>query len=179
MKCTATAKSTGEQCGRHALAGARVCKVHGGGAPQVRDAAARAVLEQEARQVWAATTHAPVNDPLTELAALAGEVREWKELLKGMVGDLTSLGYRGMTEQIRHQVALYSDAVKQLTVVLTAIAKLNIDSRLVAIGEQQTALVLAALEAGLDAAEVTDIARHRARSATARHLELVMGGQPA
>ena len=40
MKCSATSKSTGESCKRHAIAGGTVCRVHGGAAPQVRKAAA-------------------------------------------------------------------------------------------------------------------------------------------
>ncbi len=36
MRCTARAKSTGEQCQRNAMAGGKVCRVHGGAAPQVR-----------------------------------------------------------------------------------------------------------------------------------------------
>ena len=35
-QCTATAKSTGERCTRHALIGGFVCGFHGGNAPQVK-----------------------------------------------------------------------------------------------------------------------------------------------
>lgn len=42
-RCTAKAKSTGERCKRRPIIGGTVCKVHGGGAPQVK-AAARARL---------------------------------------------------------------------------------------------------------------------------------------
>lgn len=42
-QCTARAKSTGVRCARSAIAGATICRVHGGAAPQVR-AAARARL---------------------------------------------------------------------------------------------------------------------------------------
>jgi hypothetical protein len=38
-QCHAKAKATGQQCARHAIAGATVCRVHGGGAPQVREKA--------------------------------------------------------------------------------------------------------------------------------------------
>lgn len=44
-KCTAKAKSTGNPCQRDAIAGATVCQVHGGSAPQVREAARRRLLE--------------------------------------------------------------------------------------------------------------------------------------
>jgi len=45
ISCTATAKSTGEQCGNPPIPGGTVCTFHGGGAPQVRAASARRVLE--------------------------------------------------------------------------------------------------------------------------------------
>lgn len=60
-QCTATAKSTGEQCQRAAIKGSNVCHVHGGAAPQVkkkaeerlREAAAPAItdLDQTRREV--------------------------------------------------------------------------------------------------------------------------------
>jgi len=36
MRCTATAKTTGERCRRGAIHGGTVCKKHGGAAPQVK-----------------------------------------------------------------------------------------------------------------------------------------------
>lgn len=38
-QCTAKAKSTGKPCTRKANAGTNVCQVHGGSAPQVKEAA--------------------------------------------------------------------------------------------------------------------------------------------
>ena len=40
MRCTSPAKTTGKQCRRGAIHGGTVCKKHGGGAPQVKKAAA-------------------------------------------------------------------------------------------------------------------------------------------
>ena len=45
-RCTAKAKSTGDQCKNAPIHGATVCKYHGAGAPQVKAAAARRVLEE-------------------------------------------------------------------------------------------------------------------------------------
>lgn len=42
--CTATAHATGQRCRRAPVAGATVCQVHGGKAPQVQRAAARRAL---------------------------------------------------------------------------------------------------------------------------------------
>lgn len=38
-ECRATCKRSGKPCQRHAIAGATVCRVHGGAAPQVKEAA--------------------------------------------------------------------------------------------------------------------------------------------
>ena len=43
--CTATAKATGLRCQRAPIAGATVCRVHGGAAPQVQRKAAERIAE--------------------------------------------------------------------------------------------------------------------------------------
>ena len=45
-RCTAKAKSTEHQCKNAPIHGATVCRYHGAGAPQVKAAAARRVLEE-------------------------------------------------------------------------------------------------------------------------------------
>ena len=44
-RCTAKSKSTGDRCKNPPIPGGRVCRVHGGAAPQVKAAAATRVLE--------------------------------------------------------------------------------------------------------------------------------------
>lgn len=39
VRCRAQSKTTGEQCGQPAIRGGAVCRYHGGGAPQVKEAA--------------------------------------------------------------------------------------------------------------------------------------------
>lgn len=62
-QCTATAKSTGEQCQRAAVKGATVCPVHGGSAPQVKDKA------QERLNQMADTVTADMQQVAEDLAA--------------------------------------------------------------------------------------------------------------
>ena len=45
MKCSAKAKSSGNQCRRDAISGGTVCQVHGGAAPQVKRKAAERIAE--------------------------------------------------------------------------------------------------------------------------------------
>jgi hypothetical protein len=66
-RCTATAKASGEQCLRPAIPGGSVCRKHGGGAPQVKAAADRRILE--------------ASESIKEL--LPAAVRELKRLLEG------------------------------------------------------------------------------------------------
>ena len=43
-RCTANAKSTGDRCRKRPIPGGRVCKTHGGGAPQVQRSARQRLL---------------------------------------------------------------------------------------------------------------------------------------
>ena len=45
LRCSATSKTTGQPCKGLAIAGGKVCRMHGGSAPQVRAAAAFRVME--------------------------------------------------------------------------------------------------------------------------------------
>ncbi|MEV8615889.1 hypothetical protein AB0383_49755 [Amycolatopsis sp. NPDC051373] len=150
MQCKGTSKRTGERCRRSPIPGGLVCHFHGGGAPQVRQAAAVNLAEHDARRVWAATDHPPVDNPLEELQLLAGEVVGWKELMRNRIAELQSIGYKGMTsEQIRAEVQLYTSAVDQLGRLLTSIGRLAIDERLAVVSATQAAMVAAAIDAAL------------------------------
>jgi hypothetical protein len=63
--CTARAKSTGKACTRPAIPGGRVCRFHGGAAPQVREAARQrlAALASLAIAKMATILNAKKNDP--------------------------------------------------------------------------------------------------------------------
>jgi len=50
-RCTATANRTGKRCGLARIPGTTVCSVHGGSAPQVREAGQRRVAEARAREL--------------------------------------------------------------------------------------------------------------------------------
>jgi hypothetical protein len=72
VRCSATAKTTGERCRRHAVAGAAVCAKHGGAAPQVARRARRRLLDAFARRALWRIGAGPRPDP--ETLALAGRV---------------------------------------------------------------------------------------------------------
>ncbi|PYG00178.1 hypothetical protein SAMN05216184_104117 [Georgenia satyanarayanai] len=88
QQCSATAKSTGQQCARQAIAGGTVCRVHGGATQRARAAAARRVAEQQA---LAAVTTLGLPRDISPTEALLEEVR-WTaghvQWLRGKVQEL-------------------------------------------------------------------------------------------
>jgi hypothetical protein len=94
-QCQAIVASTGEQCKKMAIAGGTVCRSHGGGAPQVKAAAARNVVKES---LFAELTGhqkilgSPIySDPVTilyDLIALsAGHVAWYKMMVEKLIPD--------------------------------------------------------------------------------------------
>lgn len=173
-RCTAR-RTDGEPCGNRPLKGQTVCKFHGGAAPQAKAAAARRRVEADARQVLAELGVSPVGDPLEALLKLAGQVLAWQAATAALVNQLDGIRYRGANgaEQLRAEVALYERAMDRAVSVLSAIARLNIDERLVAVTEKQADAMVGAVNAALAAAGVDGDQAAKARVAAARHLRLV------
>ena len=172
QRCIATAKRSGQRCGRAAVPGATVCRFHGGAAPQVMAAAAVRVAEEQARRELARLNLPPVEDPLTELARVAAEVVAWKDAIGAKVNELTSLRYEADQggEQLRSEVALWERALDRCERFLTAMARLNIDERLARISEAQAAAVIAAIAVACDVLRVTPEQRRLAIEAVRDHL---------
>jgi len=151
--------------------------MHGGSAPQVKTAAAGRLVEREARKAFGrlADVSAPVTDPLTALAELAGHVNAWMKFLAGRISALESLSYDSgfAGEQIRGEIQLWERAMDRCNAVFGTAARLNIDERLAAITERQAEVVMAAIEAALDAAQVPPAGRADAKRAAARRLRVV------
>lgn len=188
----------GEPCGNWAMKGQTVCGKHGGKAPQNMKAAALRLADADLDRQASKLVGKPVANPLTELSRLAGRARALVEVLEGRVetlldadgedrcphcdGDLTVDGgsgsgirYRGGAgEQIRGEIQLYERAMDRLGRVLADIGRLKIDERLAAITAKQAGVIIAALEAGLNAAGVRDPGqRTLAKSAASRELRAV------
>lgn len=131
------------------------CDHHGGATP-THEEHARQVLVQRAEQAaLAELAHLDVpamGNPLEQLARLTAEAREWTDMLRERVAELTSLtgpDHLG-DERARVVVVLLERAMDRLGVLCTALARLDIDDRLVAIGERigqaQGEAVAAAIE---------------------------------
>jgi len=177
-RCKGTTRR-GLPCTNPPVRGATVCRMHGGGAPQVKAKAAERVAQQEfdkaMSKALAILEVTPVDNPLTVLAELAGQAVAFKNALAERVNDLQSVRFtdaRG-AEQLRSEVALWERALDRCERFCTSMARLRIDDRLAKVEEAQIELVLAALDAGLVAADVDPSRRVEAKAAAARHLRSV------
>lgn len=181
-RCTAIKRSKDEegnreQCRNTPVRGTNVCRMHGGSAPQVKAKAEERVAQQqfdeEMSRALARLKVAPVDNPLTVLAELAGQAVAFKDALAERVNRLNDdIRYEDMrgSEQLRSEVALWERALDRCERFVTSMARLKIDDRLAKVEEAQIELVLAALDAGLVAIDVAPDRRVAAKAAAARHL---------
>jgi len=176
-RCTGHSSRTGAPCKLAPVRGTSVCHKHGGSAPQVKRAAARRLIEAEIRDLFGKVSPeiVPVDNPLAAYAEFAGRVMGWMRLMDSLLGELSSVKVTtaAQGEQVRAEVQLYERAMDRANAVLSSYARLNIDTRLAAITEQQAAIVLRAIEAVIDHLGATGSDAAEARRVGAAHLRLV------
>lgn len=174
-RCHATARS-GAPCRQPAVAGATVCRFHGGSAPQVRRAAARRLAEQEAAATLAEVDVAPIANPLEALAEVAEETRAFMRFaashVAGLADDLTDRNDAG-TEHIRAIVALYERATDRCARLLADWVRLGFDERMVTMHERQAELVDRFVTAVLDDLGLSAEQQAAASDAKVRHLHVL------
>ena len=173
MQCTASTKATGQRCKTPAIRGGTVCHKHGGRAPQVKAAAARNLAAQQAAKTMARLPPQPVEDPYAALQLLAGEMVQYKDMLADKVHTLTTdVGTRDAkgAVQIRAEVQVYSQLLRDCTTVLTALGRLSLDDRAIRITEAKALMVITAVEEGLRQAGITGTVATLARQHIARRL---------
>lgn len=130
------------------------CRMHAG----KRSAAVR--LQAAAAEQLARLDVPPVEDPLSELARVCGQVLAWKDSMAEAVNDLggklryESSGEGGSGEQLRAEVALWERALDRCERFLTAMARLNIDERLARISEERAELIITVLTVALERAGI-------------------------
>lgn len=166
-KCSGHSKRTGEQCNNPPMKGAAVCRMHGGATTQARTKARQRRATAAANAVLARLDVPPVEDPFAALAELAGQAIAFKDILAERVNQLKQIRYRDHkgSEQLRSEMVLWERALDRCERFVTSMAKLDIDNRLVKISEAQAEIVLRAIDAALDAAEVEADRRPQAQRA--------------
>ena len=158
--CVATAKSTGKPCKAQAIKGAKVCRVHGGAAPQVQAAARRRIAERDLlryaaeRMAKDPQTGEPP-DPQQVLEDLIDEergvLRFWGIVMEEMIagGDsLTTINKHG-EQVIKPQVGQRNDASLRLARIAKYGLDGNLSERRLQIEEEKAHLVLQATRAAL------------------------------
>ncbi|MEV8324522.1 hypothetical protein [Kitasatospora sp. NPDC056731] len=152
------------------------CKLHGGRTPGQNIKAAHQIAEREVRAVLAELDVQPVDDPLTALAQLAGQVVAWQQAIAEIVNRLgEDVRYEGRAgaEQLRAEVGLYERAMDRTNTVLSTIARLDIDGRLARIEEAKAEFLMNAVQAGLAAIGVTGEQATTVKQVMARKLRAV------
>lgn len=159
--------------------GQNVCGSHGGRTPAALAAGARreneAKLADVARRLIPnVDERTPIRNPLERLLELAAEADAFREslrILANTLDDDIAAGNHG--EQLRAEVATYRAALRDVTDMLVAIAKLDIESLLARIESRKVDLVMTALTAGLDDAKLSADQKRTVVAGVGRHLRLV------
>lgn len=171
-RCHAMSKRTGQQCKRPAIPGGKVCRYHGGGAPQVKAAAERRLLVQSLLVQAAYWGDVRELDPATaleeELWRTAGHVA-WLQHLVGAQVAAEPLNERETYD-------LYVQERKHLFEVSKACLSIGIEERRVRVSEQ-LAERIASFGRGLLEAVGVDPRSDVARSAFRSQLTLIAGGK--
>lgn len=133
------------------MKGTNVCLAHGGAAPQVAAAARRRAVQADAEAVLIRLDVEPLEDPLSQLAQLAGQAKAWMDVMGARVNTLSSLRYEGTGagEQLRAEVGLFERAMDRLERFCVSMARLNIDERLAEISETQSRVIASFVMAAL------------------------------
>lgn len=183
-KCGAKTRQeqSAEFCGRPAgwgtdHVGYGPCKLHSGNTKSQRAIAAKLKADHEARTLLADLQVEPVDDPLTALSQLAGQIVAWQKAVAALVNKLgeDSIRYEGNTgaEQLRAEIGMYERAMDRAGKVLADIARLDIDARLARIEEEKARVLMEAVQAGLQAISVTPEQAATVKKVMARHLRAV------
>ena len=162
-RCSATSKTTGQQCGQFARPGARVCFYHGGAAPQVRAKAEQRVT------LAAALASSPRRAPWEILLDVVHNVdvvaqRARAEVVAGNLAPETFEAFVGALEQSGRWAKVAIDA--------------NLDERRISAYELVAGEFVALIDRVLEAAELSPTQQASARLALVSGLEgIARGGE--
>jgi hypothetical protein len=165
-------------CRRPANRGVDVCHMHGGAAAQV--AAAGQQRDAEEKTIRAARKlipdlddRAPIRNPLERLLELAAEADAFRESLRQLANDVETGISAGSGEQLRAEVATYRSALKDVTDLLVAIARLDVETVLARVEARKVDFLITALTSGLTDAGLDDTQKRAVMTSVTRHLRSV------
>jgi hypothetical protein len=169
-RCWGRSKKTGNQCGSIAMAGQKICRHHGGGAPQNLKAAAQRITEGKAAALvatyglkvettatealldevqWTAGHVAWLRERVQEIesAALVEATDREHPLVWGVTREKSGGEDRGTTEEAAPNVwlKLYQQERAHLVKVCSEAIRAGIEERRVRLAESQGALVAEAI----------------------------------
>lgn len=147
-RCSAHTRA-GKPCGQPPMAGQRVCRMHGGKAPQNIAAAEERVVTAAAdatlRKLWVGLDNAqPVKDPVAAMERLAGSLEQLVEAAGERVSALQHLAGGEHLTQLRAEVVLLERALGHLRALLVDMARLGLAERQVELQQEQAQLVTSA-----------------------------------
>lgn len=137
----------GNRCGLRPIPGGTVCKWHGGGAPQVRAAAAERLrvreIQASAERTLAHEGIEPLDDPLQELGKLAAGAKALMEALGARVNSLDELEHFDAKNSpaIKAEVQMYERAMDRVHRLLDSLVKHGYAERQIQIQESEAMLV--------------------------------------
>lgn len=146
VPCHAHTKA-GKPCRGRPVPGAKVCRYHGGNAPQVRAAGQRRLaaqkIEADAEAAVAQMGLLSVEDPLLELSKLAAGSRAMLETLGARVNALDNVETMDdkMAPHARVVVEMYERAIDRTHKLLDTLVKHGYAERQIAIAESEALLV--------------------------------------
>jgi len=156
----------GGTCRRPAMRGTNRCDFHGGKSPQAQRAVVRRDEEAHALTILERLGRPePLGHPIEELLALGAEVRAWQRILRERVSGLHQLSSwdRQGSEQERAVVTLYERSLDRTARLLTDLARLDLDTRLVRLAEADARILFDCLAEAIQAVGLSDEQAERFR----------------
>lgn len=152
-RCTSISRTQGRRCGNWAVKGTKVCRMHGGKAPQVKAKASERAIERKImteldRKKLTGKALVGTTKPLDELQKLTTELVYFKDQLTQRVNDLgDKLAHYNNenSESVKVEIDVYLKVIDKLTKTLDIALKHDIEGKKLSLETAKAELVAAAL----------------------------------
>lgn len=177
-QCIATVKRTGNQCRQDAIHGATVCRMHGGGAPQVKAGAkrrlAKVALEGEVGRLLEQMGSDPVPDLIDGLLIAVEHCARMVAAYRIVAGRRGVLGVNRHGEEVPDPgVVEYRNWLDEWAKLTKLALDAGIDERRTKLSELDSANLFHAIGDAIDAAGLTDEQHDAFRTTLAARLRAI------